>query len=299
MTYVTCPTIRYHPAIVAQKAATLGLLSDNRFTLGLGAGENLNEHVVGGGWPSVRVRQEMLAEAIEIIGGLFDGEHPFDYTGQHFRVESGRLWDLPEQRVPVAAAVSGERSIARFAPMTDHLVAVEPEAEPGAGLGEGAVGRRQAAVAHHRPDPGVLGPRRGRLRADRPRAVPLVRGRLGRERRPADHARLRGRDAVRAPRGRRRVDPLRPRRVEDRRGREAVLGGRVQRRRPRAGGRRLAVGVPAGGRVGDPACTARGVVLVGCAACSGVRGWVSPPRSGRPGCSRSTPRSARWCSATG
>src|SRR6478752_9575788 len=70
MTYVTCPTVRYHPAVVAQKAATLGLLSDGRFTLGLGAGENLNEHVVGRGWPSVRVRQEMLAEAVEIIGAL-------------------------------------------------------------------------------------------------------------------------------------------------------------------------------------------------------------------------------------
>jgi G6PDH family F420-dependent oxidoreductase len=128
MTYVTCPTIRYHPAVVAQKAATMQLLSGGRFTLGVGAGENLNEHVVGGGWPSVRVRQEMLAEALEIIGTLFDGGL-VDYTGQHFRVESARLWDLPETRVPVAAAVSGERSIERFSPLADHLVTTEPEAE--------------------------------------------------------------------------------------------------------------------------------------------------------------------------
>src|SRR3954452_17570620 len=67
MTYVTCPTMRYHPAVVAQKAATIQLLTGGRFTLGVGAGENLNEHVVGAGWPSVRVRQEMLAEALEII----------------------------------------------------------------------------------------------------------------------------------------------------------------------------------------------------------------------------------------
>jgi G6PDH family F420-dependent oxidoreductase len=128
MTYVTCPTIRYHPAVVAQKAATMQLLSGGRFTLGVGAGENLNEHVVGGGWPSVRVRQEMLAESLEIIGALFDGGL-VDYTGQHFRVESARLWDLPETRVPIAAAVSGERSTERFAPLAEHLVTTEPEAE--------------------------------------------------------------------------------------------------------------------------------------------------------------------------
>src|ERR1044071_18988 len=66
-TGVTCPTIRYHPAIIAQAAATLALVSDGRFTLGIGAGENLNEHVVGLGFPSVRVRHDMLREALEII----------------------------------------------------------------------------------------------------------------------------------------------------------------------------------------------------------------------------------------
>src|SRR3954452_2041589 len=64
MTYVTCPTVRYHPAVVAQQAATVGLLSDGRFTLGLGAGENLNEHVVGRGWPPANVRHEMFVEAV-------------------------------------------------------------------------------------------------------------------------------------------------------------------------------------------------------------------------------------------
>jgi G6PDH family F420-dependent oxidoreductase len=74
MTYVTCPTVRYHPAVVAQQAATVALLAgDGRFTLGLGAGENLNEHVVGRGWPPANVRHEMLAEAVEIIGELFAG----------------------------------------------------------------------------------------------------------------------------------------------------------------------------------------------------------------------------------
>ena len=64
MTYVTCPTMRYHPAVVAQQAATLAVLSDNRFILGLGAGENLNEHVIGEGWPDADQRQEMLADAV-------------------------------------------------------------------------------------------------------------------------------------------------------------------------------------------------------------------------------------------
>src|SRR5690349_21889962 len=74
MTYVTCPTMRYHPAIVAQQAATLALLSDGRFLLGLGSGENLNEHTVGEGWPGVDVRQSMLEEAVQIIRALLSGE---------------------------------------------------------------------------------------------------------------------------------------------------------------------------------------------------------------------------------
>ncbi|GAA3565655.1 TIGR03557 family F420-dependent LLM class oxidoreductase [Amycolatopsis ultiminotia] len=127
MTYVTCPTLRYHPAVVAQKAATVQLLSGGRFTLGLGSGENLNEHVVGRGWPAVTVRHEMLAEAVQIIGGLFDGG-PFTYAGEHFRVDSAKLWDLPEQRVPIGVAVSGPQSVRRFAPVADAMIAVQPDA---------------------------------------------------------------------------------------------------------------------------------------------------------------------------
>ncbi len=126
MTYVTCPILRYHPAVVAQKAATVGLLSDNRFTLGLGAGENLNEHVVGQGWPPVNVRHDMLAEAVTIIQALFGGDY-VSIDGAHYRVDSARLWDLPEEPVQIGVAVSGQQSIGRFAPMVDHLVAVEPE----------------------------------------------------------------------------------------------------------------------------------------------------------------------------
>jgi G6PDH family F420-dependent oxidoreductase len=128
MTYVTCPTIRYHPAVVAQKAATVQLLSDGRFILGLGSGENLNEHVVASGWPPVNVRHEMLVEAVEIISSLFDGGY-VNHSGAHYRVDSAKLWDLPEQRVPLAVAVSGNQSIDTFAPMADHMVATEPNEE--------------------------------------------------------------------------------------------------------------------------------------------------------------------------
>ncbi|MCU1482475.1 MAG: class F420-dependent oxidoreductase [Subtercola sp.] len=127
-TYVTCPSIRYHPAVVAQKAATLQLLADGRFILGLGAGENLNEHVVGEGWPMVDARQDMLEEAVQIIRALHTGEL-VTWEGEYFRVDSARIWDLPEGGVPLGLAVSGDKSIARFAPLGDHLIATEPDGD--------------------------------------------------------------------------------------------------------------------------------------------------------------------------
>jgi G6PDH family F420-dependent oxidoreductase len=127
MTYVTCPTRRYHPAVVAQKAATMGILSNGRFLLGLGAGENLNEHIVGP-WPGVNVRHEMLAEAVDIISALFDGGY-VSFSGDHFQVDSAKLWDLPEQRVPIGVAISGRQGVDLFAPVADHLIAVEPKTE--------------------------------------------------------------------------------------------------------------------------------------------------------------------------
>ncbi|MEV0585111.1 TIGR03557 family F420-dependent LLM class oxidoreductase [Nonomuraea sp. NPDC050310] len=128
MTFVTCPTMRYHPAVVAQKAATMGVLSDGRFTLGVGAGENLNEHVIGHAWPAVRVRHEMLAEALEIITALFTGDY-VSYEGDHFTVESAKLFDLPDSPVPIGVAVSGKASVEIAAELGDALVATEPKAE--------------------------------------------------------------------------------------------------------------------------------------------------------------------------
>jgi G6PDH family F420-dependent oxidoreductase len=130
VSYVTCPTFRYHPAIVAQQAATVGVLSGGRFTLGLGAGENLNEHIVAGGWPPANVRHEMLREATEIIHALFDGGY-VNYSGKHFRVDSAKLWDLPPLPPRIGIAVSGEQSATLAGELADVMIAVEPEAELG------------------------------------------------------------------------------------------------------------------------------------------------------------------------
>jgi len=126
MTYVTCPTMRYHPAVVAQQAATVGLLSDGRFLLGLGAGENLNEHVVGQGWPPVNVRHEMFAEAVQIIRELFAGEY-VNFPGRHFHVDSAKLWDVGDPPPRIGIAVSGPQSIRLAAEFGDALIAVEPD----------------------------------------------------------------------------------------------------------------------------------------------------------------------------
>jgi G6PDH family F420-dependent oxidoreductase len=152
MTYVTCPILRYHPAVVAQKAATMQILSGNRFRLGLGAGENLNEHVVGQGWPMVGVRHAMLSEAVDIISALFDSEEPISRRGRYFDVESAKLWDLPEQRVPIGIAVSGPESCLLAGRKADIMIAVEPKRELGemfdaaGGRGKPRVG--QVALAY-------------------------------------------------------------------------------------------------------------------------------------------------------
>jgi G6PDH family F420-dependent oxidoreductase len=151
MTYVTCPIRRYHPAVVAQKAATMQLLSDGRFTLGLGAGENLNEHIVGGHWPIAGLRHEMLEEAVEIIRALWEGD-TVTYRGEHFDVESAKIWDLPDRPPPIGIAVSGPESCRLAGQHADVMIAVEPRPELGqlfddaGGAGKPRVG--QIAVSY-------------------------------------------------------------------------------------------------------------------------------------------------------
>ena len=127
-TGLTCPTMRYHPAIVAQAAATVGVMCDGRFTLAVGAGERLNEHVVGLGWPAVHERHDMLREAIEIIRLLWRGE-TCSHQGEYYHLDSARLYDLPEKPIPLVVGVSGDKSVQLAAEVADGIMAVEAKRE--------------------------------------------------------------------------------------------------------------------------------------------------------------------------
>lgn len=127
-TGVTCPSLRYHPAIIAQAAATMSIISDGRFTLGVGAGERLNEHVVGEGFPGRRVRHERFSEALEIIRLLWKGGYR-SYDGKYLRLEDARVFDLPEELPVIAVAASGPESARIAAELGDGLFAVEPDGE--------------------------------------------------------------------------------------------------------------------------------------------------------------------------
>jgi G6PDH family F420-dependent oxidoreductase len=127
-TGVTCPSVRYHPAIIAQAAATLAIISDGRFTLGVGAGERLNEHVTGLGFPARQVRHERLREALEIIRLLWQGGYR-SYDGRHLKLEDARVFDLPAELPVIAVAASGPESARIAAELGDGLFAVEPDAD--------------------------------------------------------------------------------------------------------------------------------------------------------------------------
>lgn len=128
-TGVTCPTVRYHPAVIAQAAATLALLSEGRFVLGVGSGERLNEHVVGHGFPdAVSTRHELLREALEIIRLLWSGGYR-SYEGKHLRLEDARVFDLPATPPLIAVAASGQSSTRIAAELGDALFATEDKPE--------------------------------------------------------------------------------------------------------------------------------------------------------------------------
>jgi len=124
-TAVTCPGFRYHPAVIAHAAATLGAMYPRRFWLGLGAGEALNEHVVGGVWPEIGVRSAMLFEAIEVISKLFSGE-VVRHRGEHFTLESARLYTRPpdDARVPIYVATAGPLNARRTGRYADGMITV-------------------------------------------------------------------------------------------------------------------------------------------------------------------------------
>lgn len=128
MTGVTCPTTRIHPAIVAQAAATAASLLPGRFSLGVGSGEALNEHILGGRWPGVVERQDRLAEAIEVIRGLWEGKL-MSHRGSHFTVENARIYSLPDEPPPLLVAVAGESSVELAARHADGLIGTAPISE--------------------------------------------------------------------------------------------------------------------------------------------------------------------------
>jgi G6PDH family F420-dependent oxidoreductase len=127
-TGVTCPTIRTHPAIVAHAAATTAAMMPGRFFLGVGTGENLNEHILGDRWPPAAVRLEMLEEALDVMRHLWKGGQR-SHHGRHYTVENARIYTLPDEPPEVMVAAGGAKSARLAGRMGDALCAVAPIAE--------------------------------------------------------------------------------------------------------------------------------------------------------------------------
>jgi len=127
-TGVTCPLIRIHPAVVAQAAATTASLFDGRFFLGVGTGENLNEHITGKRWPPAGLRREMLAEAVHVMRALWDGSQ-VNHRGRHYTVENARLYTLPDEPIEVVVAAGGPDAAALAAEIGDGIVSTAPDSE--------------------------------------------------------------------------------------------------------------------------------------------------------------------------
>ena len=127
-TGVTCPTVRIHPAIIAQAAASSAELLGGRFFLGVGSGENLNEHILGDRWPPTDVRLEMLEEAVAVIRLLWEGGVQ-SHHGRHYTVENARIYTLPEQPPPIYVSAFGPKATSLAARIGDGLVNTSPDAD--------------------------------------------------------------------------------------------------------------------------------------------------------------------------
>ncbi|WP_034263056.1 TIGR03557 family F420-dependent LLM class oxidoreductase [Actinospica robiniae] len=128
-TAVTCPTVRMHPAVVAQAAATAAVLTNGRFTLGVGSGEALNEHILGTGWPaSTAVRLEMLEEAVEVIRRLWTGE-TVNHRGKHYTVEGARLFTVPPEPPRIFVSGFGPKAATLAGRLGDGYVSTFPDAD--------------------------------------------------------------------------------------------------------------------------------------------------------------------------
>ncbi|MEU5111783.1 LLM class F420-dependent oxidoreductase [Streptomyces longwoodensis] len=126
-TAVTCPTVRMHPAVVAQAAATSAVMTRGRFRLGVGSGEALNEHILGDAWPPATVRLEMLEEAIQVMRRLFTGEEVTHY-GKHYTVENARLYTVPDEPVPIDVSGFGPKATSLAARVGDGYITMMPDA---------------------------------------------------------------------------------------------------------------------------------------------------------------------------
>jgi coenzyme F420-dependent glucose-6-phosphate dehydrogenase len=126
ITGVTCPIQRIHPAIIAQASATVATLLPGQFSLGLGTGEKLNEHILGDRWPPAEIRQPMLKEAVEIIRALWSGEET-DHHGHYFTVENAQLFEVPSELPPICIAAGGPKSATLAGEIGDGLVSTAPD----------------------------------------------------------------------------------------------------------------------------------------------------------------------------
>jgi G6PDH family F420-dependent oxidoreductase len=127
-TAVTCPTTRVHPAVLAQAAATSAVLHQGRFTLGVGSGEALNEHILGDAWPSADVRLAMLEEAVEVMRSLWSGGF-VDHQGEYYVVDNARIYTLPDEPPPVYVSGFGPKAVDLAARIGDGFICVKPEAD--------------------------------------------------------------------------------------------------------------------------------------------------------------------------
>jgi G6PDH family F420-dependent oxidoreductase len=125
-TAVTCPTVRIHPAVVAQAAATAAVQLNGRFALGVGSGEALNEHILGDAWPEITERLGMLEEAVEVMRLLWEGK-VISHRGRHYAVDRARIYTLPEQPPPVIVSGFGPKAIELAARIGDGFATVEPD----------------------------------------------------------------------------------------------------------------------------------------------------------------------------
>ncbi|MFC7533628.1 TIGR03557 family F420-dependent LLM class oxidoreductase [Actinoplanes sp. GCM10030250] len=127
-TAVTCPTVRIHPAVIAQAAATSAVLTGGRFRLGVGTGEALNEHIFGDAWPEAEIRLEMLEESIEIMRGLWEGGN-YSHHGKHYTVENARIYTLPEQPIEIHVSGFGPKAVDLAGRIGDGYVSVMPDGD--------------------------------------------------------------------------------------------------------------------------------------------------------------------------